>query len=149
MNEAVSHSGVWGFAAIMIVVAFALAGAPSAAIAQATAVPLSVQSSTERGVTVKVTPKTIGTADKCWEFSVVLETHSADLSDDLVRSASLTTDDGRGKCRAHESRVQRCRHYLHRTQVLGGPQGARSVRSRPSTLLAGLPALASRPIVAA
>jgi hypothetical protein len=72
-----------------------LAGAPSAAIAQATAAPLSVQSSTEQGVTVKVTPKTIGTADNRWEFSVVLETHSADLSDDLVRSASLTTDDGR------------------------------------------------------
>jgi hypothetical protein len=76
-------------------VAFALAGGPSAAIAQATAAPLSLQSSTERGVTVKVTPKAIGADDKRWEFSVVLETHSADLSDDLVRSASLTTDDGR------------------------------------------------------
>ena len=76
-------------------VAFVLAGTPPAAVAQASATPLTAQSSTERGVTVKVTPKRIGPSDKRWEFSVVLDTHSVDLSDNLVQSASLTTDDGR------------------------------------------------------
>ena len=53
------------------------------------------RSSSDRGVTVKVTPKLIGSLDSRWEFSIVLETHSADLSDDLTQSATLTTNDGR------------------------------------------------------
>lgn len=53
------------------------------------------QSSIDRGVTVKVTPKAIGPSDNRWEFTVVLDTHSAELADDLVQSARLTTDDGR------------------------------------------------------
>ena len=75
--------------------ALVLAGAPLAALAQTTPAAPTTQSSSDRGVTVKVTPKVIGASDGRWEFSVVLDTHSADLSDDLVQSASLATDDGR------------------------------------------------------
>lgn len=74
---------------------FLLAASPLPAMAQATPGAPATQSSADGGVTVKVTPKAIGPADNRWEFGVVLDTHSADLSDDLVQSASLTTDDGR------------------------------------------------------
>lgn len=70
-------------------------GAPLAAFAQATSAAAATQSSIDRGVTVKVTPKAIGAADGRWEFEIVLDTHSADLSDDLAQAASLITDDGR------------------------------------------------------
>jgi hypothetical protein len=75
--------------------ALLLAVVPLAVMAQSSATALAVQSSSERGVTVKVTPKSLGTANGRWEFSVVLDTHSADLSDDLTQSAKLVTDDGR------------------------------------------------------
>ena len=68
---------------------------PLAALAQASADATAIRSSSDRGVTVKVTPKLIGLLDSRWEFSIVLETHSADLSDDLIQSATLTTNDGR------------------------------------------------------
>jgi len=80
----------WATAAALM-----LAGAPLAAIAQATPAAPLTQSSVAQGVTVKVTPKAVGAADRRWEFSVVLDTHSADLSDDLVQSVTLTTGDGR------------------------------------------------------
>ena len=80
----------WATAAALV-----LAGLPLAAIAQVTPGAPATQSSVDRGVTVKVTPKAIGASDSRWEFGVVLDTHSADLSDDLVQSASLITDDGR------------------------------------------------------
>lgn len=76
----------WATAAAML-----LAASPLTAMAQAAP---ATQSSVDRGVTVKVTPKALGSSDR-WEFSVVLDTHSADLSDDLVQSTTLTTDDGR------------------------------------------------------
>lgn len=82
--------GGWILAATLGVVA-----APLAARAQASANATTTQSSSELGVTVKVTPKLIGSPDKPWEFTIVLDTHSADLSDDLTQSATLTTDDGR------------------------------------------------------
>ena len=69
--------------------------APLAALAQVSADATAMQSSSDQGVTVKVTPKLIGSLDSRWEFSIVLETHSADLSDDLTQSATLTTNDGR------------------------------------------------------
>jgi hypothetical protein len=49
------------------------------------------QSSAERGVTVKVTPKAFGPAGE-WEFAVVLDTHSTELNDDLVKAAVLVVD---------------------------------------------------------
>lgn len=75
--------------------ALVLTGAPLAALAQPTPAAPTTQSTSDRGVTVKVTPKAISASGGRWEFSVVLDTHSADLSDDLVQSASLVTDDGR------------------------------------------------------
>jgi len=57
-----------------------------------TAAPLATQSSTESGVTVKATPTAV-TGDR-WSFEIELETHSADLSDDLVKTASLVANDG-------------------------------------------------------
>lgn len=75
--------------------ALALAAAPGAALAQAGPTATATQSSTEQGVTVKVTAKAIGSPDGRWEFSIVLDTHSADLNDDLMQSATLTTNDGR------------------------------------------------------
>ncbi|HEX5683204.1 MAG TPA: hypothetical protein VFY73_04130 [Ideonella sp.] len=81
---------MWAAAAAM-----ALAAAPLPAKAQAPADATATQSSINQGVTVKVTPKATGPAGSRWEFDVVLDTHSSDLDDDLVQSASLLTDDGR------------------------------------------------------
>lgn len=75
--------------------ALALSATPWAAWAQTGTDAAATLSSSERGVTVKVTPKWAGSPDGRWEFAIVLDTHSADLSDDLVQSASLSTDDGR------------------------------------------------------
>ena len=63
--------------------AFALAGA---ALAQAA---LESQTSSARGVTIKVTPKNLAAGAATLEFAVVLDTHSGSLSDDLARSALL------------------------------------------------------------
>ena len=79
----------------------ALAATPPAAMAQAGPAATATQSSIERGVTVKVTLKSIGSAERAWEFSVVLDSHSADLSDDLMQGATLSTDDGRTLKPAH------------------------------------------------
>jgi len=82
-------------AGMAVTAAFLLAASPLPTMAQATPGAPTALSTADGGVTVKVTPKAIGPSDSRWEFSVVLDTHSADLSDDLVQSASLTTDDGR------------------------------------------------------
>lgn len=85
----------WLFAGWVASAGLVLATAPLVAMAQASPEASATQSSSDQGVTVKVTPKLIGTPDSRWEFAVVLDTHSADLSDDLTQSATLTTDDGR------------------------------------------------------
>jgi hypothetical protein len=72
-----------------------LAAAPSAAQDQASPNAMATQTSSDRGVTLKVTPKSIASSGNRWEFSIVLDTHSADLVDDLTQSATLTTGDGR------------------------------------------------------
>jgi hypothetical protein len=65
-------------------------------IAQAQAAPeTATRSSSERGVTVKVTPRSTGLDNARWEFVVVLDTHSGELGDDLVSTATLVTGDGR------------------------------------------------------
>lgn len=76
----------------VLVAGTVLVAAPLTAQAQAAATAMALQTSSDRGVTVKVTPKSTGSR---WEFSVVLDTHSAELSDDLTQSATLTTGDGR------------------------------------------------------
>ena len=72
-----------------------LATVPWGVMAQASPEAVTTQSTSDQGVTVRVTPKSVGSPDSRWEFMVVLDTHSADLSDDLTRSATLVTDEGR------------------------------------------------------
>lgn len=61
----------------------------------ATAAELDAQKSTDRGVTVAVTPRIPADSAGSWDFKIVLDTHSADLSDDLTKSATLIDGDGR------------------------------------------------------
>ena len=56
------------------------------------AAPLAGVATNFAGVTVKATPGTLSGA--IWEFKVVLDTHSQDLSDDLAKSSVLL--DGTG-----------------------------------------------------
>jgi hypothetical protein len=69
---------------------FLLAAALPAAGAE-----LPTQKSTDRGVTVAVTPQNLTTGATSWDFKTVLDTHSADLSDDLMKTAALVDGDGR------------------------------------------------------
>ena len=55
----------------------------------ATAAELGPRTSSAAGVTVKVTPKRIAPDAATWEFDVVLDTHSQDLSDDLAKISVL------------------------------------------------------------
>jgi len=64
------------------------------ASAHAPAAELGARSSSAAGVTVKVTPKDFSPQAAVWQFAVVLDTHSQDLRDDLVKSAALV--DARG-----------------------------------------------------
>ena len=66
----------------------------AAAAAPAAGTELATQKSADRGVTVAVTPQNLSGGAKSWDFKIVLDTHSADLSDDLVKSAVLL--DGTG-----------------------------------------------------
>jgi hypothetical protein len=61
----------------------------------ASSAELGTQRSSERGVTVAVTPQNIGRDASTWEFKVILDTHSADLSDDLLKSAVLVDSAGK------------------------------------------------------
>ncbi|MBI3054510.1 MAG: hypothetical protein HYY77_10780 [Betaproteobacteria bacterium] len=56
-----------------------------------TAAPaLPTQTSSQSGVTVKITPRTLATST--WEFEVVFDTHSQELTDDLEKTAVLVSD---------------------------------------------------------
>lgn len=46
------------------------------------------------GVTAKVTPRTLARNAPTWEFAVVLDTHTQELSQDLARSAVLVDAHG-------------------------------------------------------
>jgi hypothetical protein len=65
-----------------------------AVAAAAIGAQLNEQKSTEAGVTVSVTPQAIAASDKTWNFDVALNTHTKDLSDDLVKSTVLVDDRG-------------------------------------------------------
>ena len=70
----------------------------AALVALAVAMPglsaeVGAQKNSANGVTVIVTPD-VGSAAS-WSFKVVLDTHSQDLSDDLLKSAALIGPDGR------------------------------------------------------
>lgn len=43
----------------------------------------------DRGVTVEITPRNVAQDAKTWEFKVVLDSHTQDLSDDLTQSTTL------------------------------------------------------------
>lgn len=58
------------------------------------AAQLAAQKNTAGGVTVAVTPANLVAGAKTWDFSIVLDTHSQDLSDDIARSAVLVDDRG-------------------------------------------------------
>ena len=75
--------------------AIGLVAAPSLLPAQIRTSAVAPQSSSDRGVTIEVTPKSIGPGARVWEFSILLHTHSSGISDDLTQSAVLVTDDGR------------------------------------------------------
>lgn len=53
---------------------------------------LAPQASSQSGVTVKVTPRSLAGAQ--WEFEVAFDTHSQDLNDDPLKSAVLVVDGG-------------------------------------------------------
>ena len=50
---------------------------------------LAAQTSSARSVTVKATPQNVAGDTKMWSFAIVLDTHSAELNDDLVKSSIL------------------------------------------------------------
>ena len=52
------------------------------------------QRSSAGGVTVVVTPQNLTAGAKSWDFKIALDTHSADLNDDLVKSAVLLDETG-------------------------------------------------------
>jgi len=60
----------------------------------AAAVELATQNSTLNGVTVAVTPRTLSGDAEIWDFNIVLDTHSQDLSDDLAKSVVLLDGSG-------------------------------------------------------
>ena len=53
------------------------------------------QKSALGGVTVAVTPVAFAPAQKVWSFRVVYDTHTQELSDDVVAGAVLADDKGR------------------------------------------------------
>lgn len=61
--------------------------AASSAMAAAT---LPTQTSSQSSVTVKVTPRNLAAGS--WEFDVVFDTHSQELTDDLGKTAVLVSD---------------------------------------------------------
>jgi hypothetical protein len=52
------------------------------------------QKSSANGVTLAVTPINLAAGAKSWDFSVVFDTHTQDLSDDLLKAARLRDDKG-------------------------------------------------------
>lgn len=54
------------------------------------------QTSSDRGVTVRATPRDLSPKAKTWEFEIVLETHSQDLGDDL-KAVSWLIGEGGGR----------------------------------------------------
>ncbi|MBI3938918.1 MAG: hypothetical protein HY323_18250 [Betaproteobacteria bacterium] len=53
---------------------------------------LPAQSSTQAGVTVKAAPRSL--SGSAWEFEIVFDTHSGELTDDLEKTAVLIADGG-------------------------------------------------------
>lgn len=60
----------------------------------ASAAELGTRTSSAGGVTINVTAKSVAPGAAVWEFEVVLDTHSQDLSDDLLKTAVLVDAKG-------------------------------------------------------
>lgn len=75
-------------------ITLAAAIAVAAASGAATARELAQQTSRDRGVTVRVKPLDVSASAKTWAFEIVLETHTQELPDDLVRAATLNGTSG-------------------------------------------------------
>lgn len=73
------------FLIALVTILFALPG-------KAASPALATQSSSQSGVTVKITPRMLTGAS--WDFEVVFDTHSQELKDDLEKAAVLVTDGG-------------------------------------------------------
>jgi hypothetical protein len=71
---------------------FALFAAVAFVVGALAAGDLPPQTSSQSGVTVKVTPRSLSGA--AWEFDMAFDTHSQDLKDDLLKSAVLVVDGG-------------------------------------------------------
>ncbi len=80
------------FTNVLLLTVLGFAG--QAAMAQAPAGTPAAQSSAAAGVTVKVTP-VVPAATGTLEFRIVFDTHSGELTDDLMQGATLTLADGR------------------------------------------------------
>lgn len=74
---------------VHIVLAWAAAATVPGLAAAAPA--LAPVTSSAAAVTVKVTPRALGAT---WDFEVVFDTHSQDLTDDLLKTAVLVGPDG-------------------------------------------------------
>lgn len=81
--------------ALIVAAASAVNALLPLATARAQAPALAAQRSAERGVTVSVRPLDLSPAAQRWMFEVVLDTHSAELSDELERTTVLVDDRGR------------------------------------------------------
>lgn len=73
---------------LAVVLVLSLASFPSWAAS------LAAQKSERAGLTVTVSPGDLGPAAKVWDFNVVFDTHSQELTDDVAASSVLV--DGRG-----------------------------------------------------
>ena len=58
-------------------------------LAPAAAAESGMQKNSQSGVTVGVTPADLSAAAKSWDFKLVLDTHSQELNDDLIKTAVL------------------------------------------------------------
>lgn len=76
----------------VILYPFALFAALALPLAATAAENLPPQTSSQSGVTVKVTPRNL--SGSAWEFDVVFDTHSQELSDDLLKTAALVGESG-------------------------------------------------------
>jgi hypothetical protein len=74
--------------------AFLLGSLVTLLAAGAFAAQLADQRSSAGGVTVVVTPQNLAAGAKSWDFKVVLDTHSGELNDDLVKTTTLFDDKG-------------------------------------------------------
>ena len=80
--------------------------------------PLASQTSNVQGVTIKVTPKNLATDAKTWDFEVVFDSHTQDLTDDVVKSSLLLAWDGNPPGGHHREGVLRFKPLAAQPQAM-------------------------------